>query len=177
MTDDTRQLFTITVFTENQVGLIHQISIIFTRRGLNIDSILGSPSSVEGVHKFTITCRSTRRLMELIARQIEKRIDVLKAYVYTDDEIIYQEVALYKVPTTRLLDEKRLEDIIRHHNARILDINRDFTVIEKTGHFDETEALLDELRGYGLLQFARTGRVAVTKSAEEPMRKFLAKRY
>lgn len=174
MTDNSVQLFTITVFTENQVGLIHQISIIFTRRGLNINSILGSPSSVEGVHKFTITCMSTRRLMELVARQIEKRIDVLKAYVYTDDEIVYQEVALYKVPTGRLLDESRLEEIIRRHNARILDINRTYTVLEKTGHFSETEALLNELRAYGLLQFARTGRVAVTKSAEEPIREFLA---
>ena len=110
----------------------------------------------------------------LTIKIIEKRIDVLKAFLYTDDEIVYQEVALYKVPTARLIDEEALEDIIRRHNARILEISRDNTIIEKTGHNDETEALFEELKHYDIRQFVRSGRVAITKSPNELVDKFLA---
>ena len=168
------KLYTVTVFSENQVGLLNQISIIFTRRCLNIESLSVSPSSIKGIHKFTITCYSNRDMMERVVKQIEKRIDVLKAFLYTDDEIVYQEVALYKVPTARLIDEEALEDIIRRHNARILEISRDNTIIEKTGHNDETEALFEELKHYDIRQFVRSGRVAITKSPNELVDKFLA---
>lgn len=168
-----QQLYTVTVFSENQVGLLNQISIIYTRRGVNIESLTVSPSSIEGIHKFTITAWSDRTLMEKIVKQIEKRIDVLKAFLYTDDEIVYQEVALYKVPTLKLLEEEHLEDIIRHHGARILEITHEYTVLEKTGHKDETEALFEELKRYGITQFVRSGRVAVTKSTVEYVTRFL----
>lgn len=167
------QLFTVAVFSENQVGLLNQISIIFTRRCLNIESLSVSPSSIEGIHKFIITCYSNRPMMERVVNQIEKRIDVLKAYLYTDEEIVYQEVALYKVPTRRLLDDRNVEEIIRRHNARILEITRDYVVIEKTGHIDETENLFQELKKYDILQFVRSGRVAVTKDAKEHLSIYL----
>lgn len=168
-----KALFTITVFSENHVGLLNQISIIFTRRCLNIESLSVSPSSIRGVHKFTITCWSDRRSLEKVVQQIEKRIDVLKAFLYTDDDIVYQEVALYKVSTSQLLDEKNLEQIIRRHNARILEITREYTVLEKTGHSDETEMLFSELKNYGITQFVRSGRVAITKSATEYVTLFI----
>ena len=170
---DQKQLFTITVYTENQVGLLNQITIIFTRRGLNIESLTVSPSSLPGIHRFTITCRSERRELEIVITQIQKRIDVLKAFLLTDEEIIYREVALYKVPTERLLDEKDLEEILHRHNANILEITRDYTIIEKTGHSNETQKLLDELRDFDILQFVRSGRVAVTKSSTESLSLYL----
>lgn len=168
------QLFTITVFTENQVGLLNQISIIFTRRCLNIESMSVSACSIPNVHKFTITCSSTRRMMEHVVKQIEKRIDVLKAFLYTDDELVYQEVALYKVPTAELLAEGHLEGIIRRHSARILEITSEYTIFEKTGHKNETEDLFKELQAYGIRQFVRSGRVAVTKSPAEMVDRFMA---
>ena len=113
-------LYTVTVYSENQVGLLNQISIIFTRRQLNIESLSVSGSAIEGVHKFTITTYSDRETMEILVKQIEKRIDVLRAFFYTDDEIIFQEVALYKVPTDKLKDDRSIEDLIRKHNSRIL---------------------------------------------------------
>lgn len=169
-----RQLYTITVFTENQVGLLNQISIIFTRRCLNIESMSVSPCSIPHVHKFTITCRSERRMMEHVVKQIEKRIDVLKAFLYTDDEILFQEVALYKVPTAELLAEGHLEGIIRRHSCRVLDITPEYTVFEKTGHTNETERLFEELKAYGIRQFVRSGRVAVTKGHIEMVDRFLS---
>ena len=166
-------LYTETVNSENQVGLLNQISIIFTRRQLNIESLSVSGSAIEGVHKFTITTYSDRETMEKLVKQIEKRIDVLRAFFYTDDEIIFQEVALYKVPTDKLLDDRSIEDLIRKHNARILEVNRTYTVIEKSGHPDETQSLFEELSRYDVMQFVRSGRVAITKSTVEHVSIFL----
>ena len=166
-------LYTVTVYSKNQVGLLIQISIIFTRRQLNIESLSVSGSAIEGVHKFTITTYSDRETMEKLVKQIEKRIDVLRAFFYTDDEIIFQEVALYKVPTDKLLDDRSIEDLIRKHNARILEVNRTYTVIEKSGHPDETQSLFEELSRYDVMQFVRSGRVAITKSTVEHVSIFL----
>ena len=166
-------LYTVTVYSENQVGLLNQISIIFTRRQLNIESLSVSGSAIEGVHKFTITTYSDRETMEKLVKQIEKRIDVLRAFFYTDDEIIFQELALYKVPTDKLLDDRSIEDLIRKHNARILEVNRTYTVIEKSGHPDETQSLFEELSRYDVMQFVRSGRVAITKSTVEHVSIFL----
>ena len=166
-------LYTVTVYSENQVGLLNQISIIFTRRQLNIESLSVSGSAIEGVHKFTITTYSDRETMEKLVKQIEKRIDVLRAFFYTDDEIIFQEVALYKVPTDKLLDDRSIEDLIRKHNARILEVNRTYTVIEKSGHPDETQSLFEELSRCDVMQFVRSGRVAITKSTVEHVSIFL----
>ena len=167
------KLYTVTVFTENRVGLLNQISIIFTRRCLNIESLSVSPSSSPGIHKFTITVWSDHSTIAKVTKQIEKRIEVLRSLFYTDDELVYQEIALYKVPTEQLLDEKELEKIIRRYNARILEMDRTFTVIEMTGHSDETSALFNDLKKYGILQFVRSGRVAVTKTDEELLNMYL----
>lgn len=166
-------LFTVSAFAENHVGLMNQLSIIFTRRSVNIESISASQCSIPGVHKITISCYSDRSTMEKIIKQIEKRIDVLRAFLYTDDELVYQEVALYKVPIAQLLDNSRLEDIIRRHAARVIEINRDNVILEKTGHYDETEALFEELKRYDIRQFVRSGRVAITKSSVELVDKFI----
>lgn len=169
-------LYTICVYSENHVGLLNKLSIIFTRRCVNIESVSACRCSLPEVHKITLTCHSSKAMVDKIIKQISKRIDVIKAFVYTDDEIVYQEVALYKVPTDRLLDEQQLEQIIRRHGARILELTRDYTVLEKTGHFYETESLFNELKRYGIVQFVRSGRVAVTKSPVELVNEYLEQR-
>lgn len=167
------KLFTISVFSENTVGLLSQVSIIFTRRAINIESISASTCSIEGVHKWTITAYTTEDAVRKVVRQIEKCIDVLRAFYYTDDEVVYQEVALYKVDTSLFIAGGEVENIIRRFGARILDIAPKYTVIEKTGHKSETEALFSELKKYDLKQFVRSGRVTVTKSEKEFVTEFL----
>lgn len=171
-----KKLYTVAVFTENRVGILNQISIIYTRRKLNIETLSVSPSSIEGVHKFTITAYSDQPTIDKLVKQIEKRIDVLKAFYYTDDEIVYQEIALYKVPTPKLLVEPNMESIIRKHNARILEITPEYTVLEKSGHYEETQSLFEELKRFDIRQFVRSGRVAVTKCTQEYVSEFLEKR-
>ena len=171
-----KQLYTVTIFSENRVGLLNQISIIYTRRKLNIESLSVSPSSIKGIHKFTITSYSDRETIEKLVKQVEKRIGVLKSFFYTDDEIIYQEIALYKVPTEKLLAEPNLEKIIRKYNARILEMSKDYTILEKTGHPEETEALFYDLKCHDIRQFVRSGRVAVTKDINEYVTMFIEER-
>ncbi|MDO5572055.1 MAG: acetolactate synthase small subunit [Bacteroidales bacterium] len=166
-------LYTVTVYSENQVGLLNQVSIIFTRRNLNIWSLSVSSSAIEGIHKFTIACRTSKAMIEKVVKQIEKRIDVIKAFYYTDDDIIYQEIALYKVPTDKLLECGEFEELVRKHNAKILEMNSTFTVIQKSGHCQETTALFNDLNRYGVLQFVRSGRVAITKSKVEHVTNFI----
>lgn len=167
MAQPERQLFTVTVYSENCVGLLNQVSVIFTRRCLNIEDVSASASSIPDIHKLTLTTWADRPTMEKVVRQIEKRVDVIRAFLYTDEDILYQEVALYKVPTNRLLESASVEDIVRHHGARILEMTPEYTVFEKSGHPWETEALLNRLRSLDIRQFVRSGRVAVTKSPIE----------
>lgn len=173
MPANSQQLFTVTVYSEHCVGLLHQVSIIFTRRCLNIEDVSASRTTLDGVHRLTLTVWSDRETMEKVVKQIEKRIDVIRAFLYTDEDIIYQEIALFKVSTKSLMQEEHLESIIRHHGARILSMNEEFTVFEKAGQPWETDALLEQLSPYNVKQFVRSGRVCVTKSPIEQLDLYL----
>lgn len=163
-----KTLYTITVFSENTVGLLGQITIIFTRRALNIETLSVSPSAIEGIHKFTITLYTTEDVVEKVVKQIDKRVDIIKSYYNTDDDLVYQEIALYKVATDKLLELGSIENWIRDHNTRILEMNETFVVFQKAGHYDETQRFFKELsETVGVLQFIRSGRVAITKSKVE----------
>jgi acetolactate synthase-1/3 small subunit len=162
-----KQSFTISAFSENHIGLLNRITIIFTRRQVNIESLTVSGSAIPGIHKFTIVVNDTRQKVEKVVSQVEKLVEVLRAFCHTEDEVIHQEIALYKVPTQALVEGNKLEETIRSHHARILEVKPEYTVIELTGHKEETQALFDELNNYGLLQFTRSGRIAVTKSSKE----------
>ena len=133
-----RTLYTVTIFSENTVGLLNQVTIIFARRGINIETLSVSPSAIEGIHKFTITAFSDRENITKIVKQIDKRVDIIKAYYNTNDDLVFQEIALYKLSTPKLLSLGSIEDIIRRYNARILDMTEVWVVLEKTGHYEET---------------------------------------
>lgn len=158
--------YTITVFTENQTGLLARVTMVFTRRHINIESLTVSKSSIPGIHRFTIVVHVDQVMVEKLVAQLEKQVDVLKAFYYQQDEIVFQEMALYKVPIKAFYNGNSLEALIRKHNARILEIEEQYIVIEKTGHQAETEALLEELQVNGIYEFVRSGRVAIVKPME-----------
>jgi acetolactate synthase, small subunit len=176
MMDRNERLYTISVFSENHVGLLTQLSNIFTRRCINIESVSASASAVPNIHKITLTCRTSPEMVNKVIGQIEKRIDVIRAFAYTESELVYQEMALYKISTARMLAENHVEQLIRRFGARILEITPEYTVIEKTGHNDETDALFSELKRYDIKQFVRSGRVAITRSPIEHVDEYLTLR-
>lgn len=157
---------TVSVFTENSIGMLNRITIIFTRRHLNIDSITASESEMKGVFRYTIVLRTTLEKVNKVIGQIEKLVDVLKAFVHEESEIVHQEIALYKIRTNTLTNGD-VERVIRENHARILTVDPEFMVIEKTGHVAETQLLFENLKPFGILEFARSGRVAVTKPMKE----------
>lgn len=171
-----KQEYIITVFSENHIGLLSRITIVFTRRKINIDSLTVSESAISGIFKFTIVINDTPDRVEKVVGQLEKIVDVMKVYANTNDEMIFQEIALYKVSTEFLYESDKIEKIVRSSGARILEITREYVVIEKTGHSHETQQLFDELNPYGVVQFNRSGRVAITRSTIEKLSEFLKER-
>ena len=161
-----KQEYTITVYTENHIGLLNRIAIMFSRRKINIESLNTSPSEIEGIHRFTILINETEEVVRKISRQIEKQVDVLKVYYNTNDEIIWQELALYKVPTDEITEKVKVERLLREFGARAVVIRKDYTIFEATGQREETDKLITVLSEFGLIEFVRSGRVAIIKSSK-----------
>lgn len=160
--------YILTVFSENKVGLLSQITTVFTCRNVNIESLTVSESALAGIHKFTIVVYTDPEQIEKLAKQIEKKIDILKVFVYSPDEVVQQEIALYKVTRSN-----NVEKLVRDHHVRILEICDDYIVVEKTGHKEETQKLFDLLKPYGVQQFVRSGQVAIIKSKHELLNEYL----
>ena len=160
-----KQQYTITVYTENQIGLLNRIAILFSRRKINVESLNTSPSEAEGIHRFTIVINETEEVVRKLCRQIEKQVDILKAYYNTNEEIIWQELALYKVPTEEIAEKVKVERLLREYGARAVVIRKDYTVFETTGQREETNKLVEFLEPYGLIEFVRSARVAIIKDS------------
>jgi acetolactate synthase-1/3 small subunit len=139
-----KQLYTISVYTENNIGLLNRISAIFQRRHINIESLNISPSEIEGVAKFTIVVNMTEVDVKKIIGQIEKQVEVIKAYFHN-------------------FEERQIQNIIKESNARIVTVNKEFFVLEKSGKKEEIAELYNQLSLYGIMQYTRSGLIAVTK--------------
>ena len=161
-----RQEYNITAYTENQVGLLNRIAIIFSRRKINIESLNTSPSEIEGIHRFNIVIHETEEVVGKLARQIEKQVEVLKVYYNTNEDVIWQEMALYKVPTDVIAEKALVERLLRENGARAVVIRKDYTVFETTGHREETDNLIKVLQPYGLIEFVRSARIAIIKASD-----------
>lgn len=159
--------YTLSIFSENHIGILNQITIILTRRQINIESITASESAVKGVHILTLVVKTSPEMIRKVAKLIEKIVDVLRVFVHSNDEIIYQELALIKVPTKGVMSGNVIDQVVRHYHVRIVEISPEFIVFEKTGHKHEISELLNHLEPYGVLQFVRSGRVAITRQVRE----------
>ena len=158
--------YTITAFSENHIGLLNRITIILTRRHINIESLTVSSTEMKGIHRFTIVFVEDEEQVIKVVNQIEKLPEVLRAEWYLNDDIVYREIALYKIPIDSAID-KNLEQILREFNAHMVDIQNGFVIIENTGHVEDTEKLYNILKPYGILQFVRSGRISISKQRKE----------
>ena len=161
-----QQEYNITVYTENQIGILNRIAIIFTRRKINIDSLNTSPSEIDSIHRFNIVITESEDVVRKVCRQIEKQVEVLKVYYHTNEDVIWQEMALYKVSTDVIAEQVSVERLLRENGARVVVLRKDYTVFETTGHREETDALINILQPYGLIEFVRSARVAIIKDSD-----------
>lgn len=157
--------FTIVAFSANKSGLLHRVTTTFTQRHINIESLTVCNCEVPGLSRYTIVVKSDEATIAKAVKSIEKQIDVYRVFMYTDEEIVYQELALIKV-ATRDLGVKPDQRVIMNHHARVIAIEPDYMIVEKVGSPEQIEALYDDLIQYGVLEFVQSGRVAIAK----PMR-------
>jgi len=171
------KLYTILVYSENIAGVLNQITAVFTRRQVNIESLNVCASSTPGVHKYTITCYCTLEMVKMLKRQIEKRIDVLQARYYHDEDIFMLESSLLKISTSTMLENPEICRVVRHHGARIVEVNPTYAAVEKTGTTEDILSLFENLNSMGaVLQFARSGRICITRGTREQLDDYLAER-
>lgn len=172
-----KTLYTIIVHSENIAGILNQITAVFTRRQINIESLNVSASSIKGVHKYTITCWTTPDVIDKVVTQIEKKIDVIQAHYFTDKEIFQREVAMYKVTTPEFQANPEASKVIRRYSAHIVEVNPTFSIVEMVGMSDDITSLYQELKQLNcVLQFVRSGRIAVSTSCFERVNEYLAHR-
>lgn len=172
-----KTLYTIIVHSENIAGILNQITAVFTRRQINIESLNVSASSIKGVHKYTITCWITPDVIDKVVTQIEKKIDVIQAHYFTDKEIFQREVAMYKVATPEFQANPEASKVIRRYSAHIVEVNPTFSIVEMVGMSDDITSLYQELKQLNcVLQFVRSGRIAVSTSCFERVNEYLAHR-
>jgi len=157
-----KQLYTVSVYTENNIGILNRLSAIFLKRHINIESMTVSKSEIDNVHRFTFVVVMTETLIRKVVGQLEKQIEVIRAFYHTEDEIIYQETALFKVSTEHLYDEE-IQNKLKFRRANIVTITERFFVLEVSGLKEDIDRLYDKLKPYGLLQFVRSGRIAITR--------------
>ena len=155
--------YTISIFTEDKIGLLNRITIIFTRRHINIESITAGESEVKGIYRYTIVVTVSAEQVEKLVKQIEKQVEVLKAFYHQNSEIISREMALYKVSIDALKENEKFNKIVSDNHAKILSVSSEYIVVEKTGDESEIKELFSELEQFGMLEYARSGRIAITK--------------
>lgn len=177
MEQDTTKLYTFLIYSENVPGLLSQITAVFTRRQVNIESLNVCASSTPGAHKYTVTAYCDERMARILTVQIEKRIEVLQAHYYTDEELFINETALFKLSTPVMLKNPDVGRLIRFHNAHIIEVNSTYAVVEITGITNDILSLFDTLKTLDcVLQFVRSGRICITKSRVEHLDEYLAVR-
>ena len=155
--------FTISIYTENNIGLLNRISAIFQRRHINIESLTTSQSEIEGVNRFVIVVNMTETNTNKIVKQIEKQVETIRAYYHTEEETIFTESCMFKIKSDLLFNEPQIQNIIKESNTTIVTVNKEFFVLEKSGRRNEIESLRRDLNVFGIMQFVRSGRIAVTK--------------
>jgi len=164
---DKKQTYTVSIYTENTVGLLNRISAIFLKRHINIESLNISKSEIKSVSRFTILVKITEEQVKKIIGQIEKQVDVIKAYYHTDENTVFQESCLFKLSSELLIDNDEIQEIINNNTTKVINIQKDFFVLEKSGNKEEIEKLYHMLEKHGIMQFVRSGRIAITKEKME----------
>ena len=172
-----KKLYTLLVYSENVAGILNQVTAVFTRRQVNIESLNVSASSIPGVHKYTITAWSDEDQIIKITRQIEKKIDVIKANYFTDDQLFIRETGLYKLSTEKVLQNPEISRTIRKFDASITEVNPTYSIVMKNGVTEQIIELFRALDAFDcVFQYTRSGRIAVTRKKQEQVSEFLEER-
>ena len=155
---------TLVALVEDKPGVLNRMASLFRRRGFNIDSIAVGHSEVPHLSRMTIVVDGAAATMEQVRKQLDKIVDVVKVSDISGDNIIARELALIKVKATSSTRSEIIE-IVDIFRASIVDVAADSVTIEVTGDEDKVNSLLSLLRGFGLKEITRTGRIAMSRGS------------
>ena len=161
-----KQEYTLTAYTEDQMGLIHQLTVILSRRKISLVTLNISTCEIDQMYRFTFVLNETFEIVRNIALQIEKIIEVFKCYYSTNDQIVWKQMALFKIKTSGMMQPEDIDGLFKKYNARYITIEKDYTVFEVTGQEDEINTLALELNKFELIEFIKSARIAVAMNNE-----------
>lgn len=157
--------YTFTIYAEDQIQLFQKITLIFSRKKIKIESFNFSSCEVNQISRFTIVVTETSEVVQNLVPQIEKIIEVYKCYCNTNEEIIWKQIALFKVPTATIYEEN-LNSFLKNSNVTVVSIERGYTVFQTTGNEEEINDLIVKLSDFSLIEFVKSPRIALIKNNE-----------
>lgn len=159
---------TIVALVEDRPGVLNHMASLFRRRGFNIESIAVGHSEVPNMSRMTLVVNGTNTMVEQVRKQLDKVVDVVKVSDITGDKVVARELALVKVKANSSTRSEIMQ-IVDIFRANIVDVAADSVTVEVTGDEAKIDSLLDLLRGFGIRELARTGRIALTRGETSPL--------
>lgn len=166
------QLYTIIIFTENKPGILYRIADVFLKRKINIESLTVSEIEASGMSRFTVSVKETKLAVEKIVKQLYKIVEITKVVEKTDEQLIFKEIALIKVATKTPSQRREVEDVAYLFGAKITYVGSTSLTIKKSGSEEEINSLYSLLKPFGIKEYVRSGRIALTKDDEVYNSKF-----
>ncbi|PKO96927.1 MAG: acetolactate synthase small subunit [Bacteroidetes bacterium HGW-Bacteroidetes-7] len=162
--------YIVVAFVNNQISVLNRITSAYLKRHINIESLNVSESYIKGVSTVVISAITTKETIEMIVNQLANAIDILNVDFYLQEELIYKEMALYKVSLKILENKERFDNVLNSTNTRVIEINNDFLIVEKSGSRNELEKLKDKLEHMNMLNgFSRSGNVVLHRESMESL--------
>jgi acetolactate synthase-1/3 small subunit len=154
---------TISAFTENSPGVLHRITAIFTRRKINIESLCVSETEQPGISRFTIGVKMDRDAVRKVVGQIRRIIEVVEVYAHVDEDLVFKELAFFKVKTETPKGRMEVEELAHRYGASMAYASKHYVVLEKIGTEGDVDSLYCLLEQFGIEEFVRSGRIAMEK--------------
>ena len=164
-------MHTIVALVQDKPGVLNRISSMFRRRGFNIASLAVGQSETPGLSRMTFVVITDQiAMVDQVTKQLRKVIDVVKVTNLTGEAIVARELALVKVRATTAAARSEIIQVVELFRAKIVDVGAESLVIEITGGDEKIESIMSLVRGFGILEVMRTGRVAVSRGKKAPLR-------
>ncbi len=160
------ELRIISALVEDRPGVLFKVTSLIRRRGFNIATITVGSTEKDKISRITITTRGNPAVVEQLVKQLSKIPEVLKISELDPDDSAFRELALIKVSAVESLKRSDILNYINIFRARVIDVSKDSLVIEVVGQPKKIQAFLDLMKGFGIIEMAKTGIVALSRGAK-----------
>lgn len=160
-----KKLYTISAYTENTPGVLHRLTVSFTRRKINVESLSVCETHRKGISIFTITAYVDDTIIGTLVKQIKRIIEVKEVFASEDHHLVLTEVAFVKISSKTAEEKLKIEKLAFTNGARVVFDENDSVVIEIKGVSSEIDAVYDLFKAFEILDFVRSGRIAMRKLA------------